>query len=283
MFERLVLYARLARFDRPIGWLLLLWPTLWALWVAGEGRPQPWNVLVFITGVIVMRGAGCVINDYADRDFDPQVARTKNRPLALGDVSSREALVVFALLSAVAFCLVLTLNRLTILLSLVGVFLAVTYPFLKRFTHLPQLYLGVAFSWGIPMAFAAERGEVPMLAWIILLANLLWTVAYDTMYAMSDRPDDVRIGVKSTAILFGRFDLVAVGTLQCAAIATLAIIGGKLGLNGYYYVGLAVAALIACYQLYLCRSRDRDKCLQAFLNNTWLGGVIFTGLVLAYL
>lgn len=283
MFERLVLYARLARFDRPIGWLLLLWPTLWSLWIAGEGRPQPWNVLVFITGVIVMRGAGCVINDYADRDFDPHVARTQNRPLALGEVSPREALVVFLLLSAVAFCLVLTLNQLTILLSLVGVFLAVTYPFLKRFTHLPQLYLGVAFSWGIPMAFAAEQGEVPMLAWVILLANLLWTVAYDTMYAMSDRPDDLRIGVKSTAILFGRFDLWIVGLLQCAAIATLVVIGRVLGLNGYYYVGLVVAALIACYQLFLCRSRDTDKCLQAFLNNTWLGGVIFTGLVLAYL
>jgi len=255
--DRLFLYVRLARLDRPIGWLLLMWPTLWAVWIAGGGQPQVQVVVVFVTGVIVMRAAGCVINDYFDRAFDPHVQRTRNRPLAMGDVSTREALILFAALMMVALGLLLTLNRQAIVLGFIGAAIAISYPLFKRFTHLPQLFLGIAFSWGIPMAFAAQTGRVPALAWWLLCANLLWTVAYDTMYAMADRPDDLKIGVKSTAILFGRYDLLANAVLQALALAVLGIIGWGLHLSGWYYLGLVGAAVTAGYQYRLCRGRDR--------------------------
>ena len=280
--DRLFLYVRLARLDRPIGWLLLMWPTLWAVWIAGGGQPQVQIVVVFVTGVIVMRAAGCVINDYFDRAFDPHVQRTRNRPLAMGDVSTREALILFAALMMVALGLLLTLNRQAIVLGFIGAAIAISYPLFKRFTHLPQLVLGIAFSWGIPMAFAAQTGRVPALAWWILCANLLWTVAYDTMYAMADRPDDLKIGVKSTAILFGRYDLLANAVLQALALAVLGIIGWGLHLSGWYYLGLVGAAVTAGYQYRLCRGRDRGKCLKACINNTWFGACVFAGLVVSF-
>lgn len=282
MPEKLKLYWRLARLDKPVGWLLLLWPTLWAVWIAADGRPPAAIVVVFVLGVIAMRAAGCVINDYLDRDFDPQVARTRDRPLASGAVSPKEALGVFALLMLSAFLLVLTLNRETILLSFAGAFIAVTYPLAKRFTNLPQVYLGVAFSWGIPMAFSAQNAALMPLAWWLLATNLLWTVAYDTMYAMADRPDDLKAGIKSTAILFGRFDLLINATLQVLALLSLALIGRYLDLGGVFYLGLLGAAFSGVYQLYLCKDRDRQRCFKAFLNNIWFGGFVFVGLVLAY-
>ena len=223
--ERLALYWALVRGDRPIGWLLLLWPTWWALWLAAEGRPPLWPWFVFSAGVWLTRSAGCVINDYADRWLDPQVERTKGRPLATGAVSGREALAVFAVLMLVAFALVLTLNRLTVLLSVVGVFLAASYPYLKRYTYLPQVYLGMAFGWGIPMAFAALTGSVPTLAWVLYVANIFWATAYDTWYAMVDREDDLRMGAKSTAILFGELDLLAIGVLYALMFGALALVG----------------------------------------------------------
>ena len=280
--DRLFLYVRLARLDRPIGWLLLMWPTLWAVWIAGGGQPQVQIVVVFVTGVIVMRAAGCVINDYFDRAFDPHVQRTRNRPLAMGDVSTREALILFAALMMVALGLLLTLNRQAIVLGFIGAAIAISYPLFKRFTHLPQLFLGIAFSWGIPMAFAAQTGRVPALAWWLLCANLLWTVAYDTMYAMADRPDDLKIGVKSTAILFGRYDLLANAVLQALALAVLGIIGWGLHLSGWYYLGLVGAAVTAGYQYRLCRGRDRGMCLKAFINNTRFGACVFACLVVSF-
>ena len=283
MRKRFAQYWRLARLDRPIGWLLLLWPTLWAVWIAAAGRPRPFIVVIFVAGVVVMRAAGCVINDYLDRGFDPHVARTRGRPLAAGTVSLREALVLFLVLLTIAFILVLMLNRLALWLAVAGAGIAVTYPLFKRFTHLAQLYLGIAFSWGIPIAFAAQTETVPVLAWWLLFANLLWTVAYDTMYAMADRPDDLKIGVKSTAILFGRFDLPLNAVLQALALAVLAAIGGHLELNAWFYLGLLGAGATAVYQGWLCRDRDRDLCLKAFLNNTWFGGSVFAGIVLAYM
>ena len=282
MPEKLKLYWRLARLDKPVGWLLLLWPTLWAVWIAADGRPPAAIVVVFVLGVIAMRAAGCVINDYLDRDFDPQVARTRDRPLASGAVSPKEALGVFAVLMLTAFLLVLTLNSQTILLSFAGAFIAVTYPLAKRFTNLPQVYLGVAFSWGIPMAFSAQNAALMPLAWWLLATNLLWTVAYDTMYAMADRPDDLKAGIKSTAILFGRFDLLINAALQVLALLSLALIGRHLDLGGVFYLGLLGAACTGVYQLVLCKDRDRQRCFKAFLNNIWFGGFVFAGLVLAY-
>jgi len=280
---RLKDYALLMRLHRPIGILLLLWPTLWALWIAGEGNPG-WHVLlVFVPGVVLMRSAGCVINDYADRNFDPHVARTRDRPVAAGRVSPREALALFAALCLVAFALVLTLNRLTILLSFAGAFLAATYPFLKRFTHLPQFYLGAAFGWGIPMAFAAQTGGVPPLAWVLFAANVFWAVAYDTAYAMVDREDDLKVGVKSTAILFGRHDRTLIFLFHIVTIALLAVVGTLAHLGLGYYAGLAVATGLAVYQQYLVRKRDRDGCFRAFLNNNWLGAAVFAGLLWHYL
>ncbi|KAA3625191.1 MAG: 4-hydroxybenzoate octaprenyltransferase [Proteobacteria bacterium] len=276
-------YIRLMRLDRPIGWLLLMWPTLWALWIAGGGRPEPRIVVIFVAGVIVMRAAGCIVNDYADRDFDPHVERTRDRPLASRAVSAREAWGLFAALGFVALALVLQLNRLTILLSLAALFIAVTYPFMKRVTHFPQVHLGVAFSWGIPMAFSALTGEVPAAAWLLLAANLFWTVAYDTMYAMSDRPDDLRVGIKSTAVLFGRHDLFWVGVCYAASFVILLYTGSRVGLGGYFRLSIGVAAPIAALLLFQCRERDRGACFRAFVSNSWIGGVVFAGIVLDYL
>src|SRR3990172_2778846 len=253
--ERLKDYARLMRLHRPIGILLLLWPTLWALWIAGQGRPDLHVLAVFVLGVVLMRSAGCVINDYADRDIDPHVERTRDRPIAAGRVSPREALVLFAVLCLMAFALVLTLNRLTVLFSFAGAFLAATYPFLKRYTHLPQFYLGAAFGWGIPMAFAAQTGGVPPLAWVLFAANVFWAVAYDTAYAMVDREDDLKVGVKSTAILFGRYDRAMILVFHMVTIALLAAAGVVAGLGLLYYFGLAAAALHAGYQQWLIRDR----------------------------
>jgi 4-hydroxybenzoate polyprenyltransferase len=281
--ERLHQYYLLMRMDRPIGTLLLAWPTLWALWIAGQGQPRAPVVLVFCVGVFLMRSAGCVVNDYADRDFDPHVERTRERPIAAGRVRPREALALFAVLCLVAFALVLTMNRLTVLLSFAGAFLAASYPFLKRFTHLPQFYLGAAFGWGVPMAFAAQAGSVPAVAWVLFAANVFWAVAYDTMYAMVDREDDLKVGVKSTAILFGRHDRLMVGLMQALTLGLLLVAGLMQGLSAYYFAALAVAAGFAVYQHYLIRSREPAKCFRAFLNNSWFGASVFIGLVLHYL
>ncbi len=281
--ERLTQYARLMRLDKPIGIYLLLWPTLWALWIAGEGKPDLLVLGVFVAGVVLMRSAGCVINDYADRKIDPHVARTCKRPIASGKVTAREALTLFGVLCAVAFALVLLMNRLTIYLSFGGVVLAAIYPFMKRYTHLPQVVLGAAFGWAVPMAFAAQTGEVPRVAWLLFVATVLWTTAYDTMYGMVDREDDVKIGVKSTAILFGDADRVVIGVLQLLALGALALAGQAASLGGYFYFGLALAAGLALYQQYLIREREPEACFRAFLNNHWFGAAVFSGIVLAYL
>jgi 4-hydroxybenzoate polyprenyltransferase len=283
MFDKLGLYLRLTRMDRPIGWLLLLWPTLWGVWIAGEGSPRPVVVAIFIAGVIVMRAAGCIVNDYLDRDLDRHVARTRNRPFATGEISGREGAILFAVLITIALGLVLTLNRLTLLLAIVGVVLTLTYPLFKRFTHLPQLYLGIVFSWGIPMAFAAQQDTLPMIAWTLLFANLLWTVAYDTMYAMSDRSDDQQVGIKSTAILIGRHDLIFNAAFQAAALIVMLFVGLTLEFGVWFYAGLLAAGGAAIYQNRLCKDRDRHLCFKAFLNNTWFGAAIFAGIVMAYL
>ncbi len=275
-------YAMLMRWHRPIGALLLLWPTLWALWIAGAGRPSPLVVIVFVVGVFVMRSAGCVINDFADRKFDPHVARTRGRPIASGRVTPREAVVLFVVLCVAGFALVLLMNALTILLAFVGAFLAVSYPLTKRYTQLPQFYLGLAFGWGIPMAFAAQTGTVPAAAWVLLGANIFWSVAYDTEYAMVDRDDDVKIGVKSTAILFGRWDRALVGACHALTISFLAWDGALTGRGLLYYAGLTVAAVIAVYQQMLIRTRDCDLCFRAFMNNNYFGAAVYVGLLLDY-
>ena len=276
-------YALLMRFDRPIGIYLLLWPALWALWIAGQGQPSLKNTFIFIMGVILMRAAGCVINDFADRNIDPFVKRTEHRPLATGAVSSKEAIVLFICLGLLAFVLVLFTNWLTFGLSFAALFLAVIYPFTKRHTYMPQAFLGLAFGWAVPMAFAAETGSVPLVAWLILTATVLWATAYDTMYAMVDREDDIRIGVKSTAILFGDADVVIIGAIQVLFFITLLIVGNKLQLGMYYYAGVLVAAGFAVYQQYLIREREPGHCFKAFLNNNWVGAAIFAGIVLHYM
>ena len=275
-------YWLLGRFDKPIGIFILLWPALWALWVAGEGKPSLWILVVFCLGVVLMRAAGCVINDYADRDFDPHVERTKQRPIAAGRVTPKEAIIVFVCLCLLAFALVLTLNSFTILLSFGGAFLAASYPFMKRYTQLPQAYLGIAFGWAVPMAFAAQINSIPPVAWVMYLAVLLWALVYDTMYAMVDKEDDLKIGVKSTAILFGDYDRHIMGLLQLVILGLLVTIGQWQGLGGFYYLGLAVAAGFSIYQQVLIRERDKAKCFQAFLNNNWFGLSVYLGLVLAY-
>jgi 4-hydroxybenzoate polyprenyltransferase len=275
-------YALLMRMNRPIGTYLLLWPTVWALWIAGEGNPATGVTWVFVLGVVLMRSAGCVINDYADRDFDPHVARTRDRPIAAGKVQPREALLLFVALCLAAFTLVLTMNWLTIGLSVVGALLAAIYPFMKRHTYLPQVFLGLAFGWAIPMAFAAQTGEVPIVAWLLLTATVLWATAYDSMYAMVDIEDDLKIGVKSTAILFGDADKLIIGSLQVMFLITMWIVGNKLQLGGFYFLGLLAAAGLGAYQQYLIRERDPAGCFKAFLNNHWFGAVIFAGLVLHF-
>lgn len=282
MNQRLLQYAHLMRLHKPIGILLLLWPALWALWIAGEGRPDPLVVFVFVAGVVLMRSAGCVINDYADRNFDPHVARTRDRPIATGKVSPKEALILFAVLCLLAFGLVLLMNRLTVLLSLAGAFLAVTYPFMKRYTHLPQVYLGAAFGWAVPMAFAAQTGELPREAWLLFVANVLWATVYDTMYGMVDREDDLKIGVKSTAILFGEADRAIIAIIQVLLLVALAMAGQAAELGGYYYFGLLLAASLAVYQQYLIREREPQACFKAFLNNNWFGAAVFGGILLHY-
>ena len=277
---RLRNYWKLVRGDRPIGVLLLLWPTWWALWLASGGVPPWWTLFVFTAGVWLTRSAGCVINDYADRWLDPQVERTRDRPLATGAVSGREALAVFAVLMLGAFALVLTMNRLTVWLSVVGLFLAASYPYLKRYTYLPQVYLGLAFGWGIPMAFAAVQGEVPTVAWVLYGANILWATAYDTWYAMVDREDDLRAGSKSTAILFGDLDLVAQGVLYALMFIALFLVGRQAGLSTYYWVGLGVAAALVVQEFVMARHRDRQACFRAFLHNNWVGAAVFAGLAL---
>ena len=281
--SRFSLYLQLMRFDRPIGTLLLLWPTLWGLWIAAEGFPDPLLLVIFSLGVFLMRSAGCVINDYADRNIDLHVERTSERPLASGKVSEKEALGLFFVLVAIAFILVLFLNRFTILLSVVGVFLAASYPFMKRFTHLPQAYLGMAFGWAIPMAFAAQTGELDPRLWWIFIATVLWAISYDTMYAMVDREDDLKIGVKSTAILFGRYDRVIIGVIQIAMLAVLVLVGILFAMGTLYFAGVAAAAALSVYHQYLIRERERGQCFKAFLNNNWLGVAVFAGIVADYL
>ena len=280
--DRVVQYALLMRMHQPIGTLLLLWPTLWALWIAGAGDPDPAVVLVFVAGTFVMRSAGCVINDFADRRIDPHVRRTMNRPIASGKVSPREALGLFAALSLVAFGLVLTLNGLAVAYAFAGAALAASYPFMKRWTHLPQVHLGVAFGWGIPMAFAALTGEVPLLAWLLLTGVVAWAVAYDTMYAMVDRDDDLYVGVKSTAVLFGDADRIFVGVSQIAVLAVLVLAGRQAGLGVAYGVGVALGAGMFLYQQHLIREREPAACFRAFLNNNWVGAVVFAGIVADY-
>lgn len=281
--DRLRDYAALARLDRPIGALLLLWPTLWGLWLAGSGQPSPQLVLIFIAGTFLMRGAGCAINDYADRDFDAHVKRTDSRPLAAGRVSTREAIGVFVVLALAAFALVLLTNGLTIVLSFAGLAVAAIYPFMKRITDLPQAWLGICFSWGIPMAFAAQTGQVPALAWLLVLANICWVLAYDTVYAMVDRDDDIAIGVRSTAILLGRFDVAAVLISQCLALILLYFVWRASAMNNWFWAGLLAAAIFAVYQFMLYRSRDREQCFRAFLHNNWFGVAIFAGIVMGLL
>jgi 4-hydroxybenzoate polyprenyltransferase len=275
-------YVRLMRLDRPVGIWLLLWPTLWAVWIASRGKPKPQIFIIFVIGTVLMRSAGCAINDYAYRSFDPHVARTRNRPLAAGRISTLEALVLFTILALAALVLALQLNRLTLLLAVAGAFLAISYPFIKRFLSVPQMYLGVTFGWGIPMAFAAQIENVPRIAWLLLLANMLWVTVYDTIYAMVDRDDDIKIGVRSTAILFGDSDRHIIAVLQGMTLLSLHLVGRILRMGYWYEAGLGVAALFFIYQLWVIRSRDRDACFHAFLNNQYVGMSVFIGILLEY-
>ena len=273
---------RLMRFDRPIGILLLLWPTLWALMIAGNGSPSLKNVLIFCTGVVLMRAAGCIMNDIADRDFDPHVERTRCRPLAAGELTVKEALTAFFVMMLLAFGLVLMTNALTIKMAFIGAALAASYPFFKRWTHFPQVVLGLAFGWGIPMAFAAENGYVAPIAWLILLINVIWSVIYDTLYAMVDRDDDISLGLKSTAILFGKHDLLILRILKTLMIALLIVLGMKLQLAWPWFAGVAAAAGFFGWQQKLVLGREREACFKAFLNNNWVGVAILAGLIGAY-
>jgi len=281
--RRIDLYEKLLRLDKPIGTLLLLWPTLWALWVSASGRPS-WNIVwIFAIGTLLMRSAGVAVNDYADRNFDPHVARTRDRPLALGLVSPMEAWILAAVLALIAFLLILPLGRLVILLSLCALFLAVTYPFTKRFLALPQAYLGVAFGFGIPMAYAAQTRHLPAVAWWLLLANIFWTIAYDTEYAMVDRDDDRKIGIRTAALLFGRYDVAAVMLCHTAFVILMTGIGWFQKLAWPYFAGLLCAFGLALHQFTLIRSRDAESCFRAFRDNNWVGATVFAGIVLAYL
>lgn len=276
-------YSRLMRTDRPIGSLLLLWPTYWALWIAARGIPD-WHILIIFTiGVFSMRAAGCVINDFADRKFDGSVERTKNRPLPRGDVTEKEAKILFAVLVLVSFGLVLTLNTMTIWLSVAGLALAWVYPFVKRVSHLPQVVLGAAFGWSIPMAFAAVSESLPAVCWLLFAVNIIWSVIYDTQYAMVDRNDDLKIGVKSTAILFGRFDKIIIGILQLVMILMLLWTGMMANLSGIFYWSLLLAGALFVYQQRLMADRERDPCFQAFMNNNYVGFILFLGMLVSYL
>ena len=280
--KRLDAYERLVRLDKPIGSLLLLWPTLWALWIAATGSPPIAMLVIFVLGTLLMRSAGCAINDWADRDFDAHVERTKNRPVAVGEIRPWEALVVATLCAVLAFLLILPLNALTKWLSIPALLIAISYPFTKRFFSVPQAYLGIAFSFGIPMAYAALTDRVPAMAWILLLANFFWIIAYDTEYALADYPDDVRIGIHTSAIAFGRHTVSAVVVCYALALLILGWIGYRLGLGPLYFAGLLAAAAIAAYHYMLIRERDRDRCLRAFRHNTWFGFAVFAGIVADY-
>jgi 4-hydroxybenzoate polyprenyltransferase len=282
LLDRVKQYCLLARLHRPIGILILLWPTLWAIWLASDGKPDLLVLAVFGLGVVLMRSAGCIINDYADRGFDPHVERTKLRPIAAGEVSPKEALVLFVVLSLTAFSLVLLLNLYTILLSFIGAFLASSYPFMKRYTQLPQAYLGIAFGWAVPMAFAAQTNTIPPVAWILYTAVMLWALVYDTMYAMVDKDDDLKIGVKSTAILFGNYDRHIMAVLQVIILGLLIQAGLMKQLGWLYCLGLIVAAGFSVYQQKLIFNRDKKRCFQAFLNNNWFGLSVFMGIFLDY-
>ena len=276
---RLSLYAQLIRFEKPIGFYLVLWPTLWALAVAGQGSPDGWILFVFVAGCFLMRSAGCAINDFADRDFDRHVKRTRQRPLTSGKITSKEVLAVFTVLALVAFLLVLSLNRLTILLSLGGILLAVSYPFMKRLHYLPQVHLGAAFGWAIPMAFAAQTGAVPKEAWLLFVANIVWAVAYDTMYSMVDREDDLELGIKSTAILFGAYDRSMTAIFQVLFLLALVLVGMELEFNLFYYLGLGVAALLMVYEQFLIADQVPAHYFSAFLHNHWVGAAVFAGIM----
>jgi len=280
--ERAVQYALLTRLHKPIGTFLLLWPTLWALWIAAEGVPHFGVLTVFVLGVVLMRSAGCVINDYADREIDPRVNRTKDRPIASGKVSADEAMLLFMALCFTAFLLVLTMNTFTILLSLGGVLLAALYPFMKRHTHLPQVVLGMAFGWAVPMAFAALTNSVPKIAWLLFVVTVIWAVIYDTMYAMADRSDDLKIGVKSTAILFGDADRVIIGILQAMMLFALYLVGEQAQFDWPFNLSIGISAIFMVYHQYLIRFRQPAMCIRAFLNNNWIGAVLFAGVVLSY-
>jgi 4-hydroxybenzoate polyprenyltransferase len=282
--RRITEYARLMRLDRPVGTWLLLWPALWALWVAGAGRPEPRVLIIFVLGVFVMRAAGCVINDYADRDIDPHIRRTRDRPLAARRVSPQEALVLFGVLILIALCLVTRLDPLTIKLAVIGALLTVSYPFLKRFFPLPQLYLGISFGgWSVLMAFAAEAGVLPRVAWVLYIAAVMWAAIYDTIYAMVDREDDLKIGVKSSAILFADMDKFLIGTMQLMMLWALVLVGRNMHFGDWYYSGVLAAALFFLWQQWLIRKREPGGCLRAFLNNQYVGLVIFVGILLQYI
>jgi 4-hydroxybenzoate polyprenyltransferase len=278
--HKLPLYYRLMRLDRPIGILLLLWPTLWAVWIASSGQPHLLILFIFVAGTVLMRSAGCVINDYADRDIDKHVRRTRHRPVTSGQVTPREALWLAAALALTAFLLILPLNALTLLLSVPAVLLAGSYPFSKRFLAIPQAYLGIAFGFGIPMAFAAIQGRVPAIAWWLLLANIFWCIAYDTEYAMVDRDDDIHLGIYSSALFFGKYDVLAIMSCYAATLVILAYVGYLLHLGLFFHISLLIAACIAAYHYTLIRTRQRDNCFKAFLHNNWFGAIIFAGIAL---
>lgn len=280
--NKLELYFRLVRLDKPIGTLLLLWPTLCALWLASNGVPDWRLLIIFSLGTLLMRSAGCAINDYADQDFDKHVKRTAQRPITSGRISGKEALAIAAALALISFCLILPLNTLTKQLSVAAVIIAATYPYFKRFFAIPQAYLGIAFGFGIPMAFAAVQDKVPLVAWVLLMGNVLWAVAYDTEYAMVDRDDDLKIGIRTSAITFGRFDVAAVMACYALYLALLLLCGWQLGMGICYQAGLLVAAGIACYHYTLIRGRERDPCFYAFRHNNWLGAAVFAGVALDY-
>lgn len=281
--KNFLLYAQLMRLHRPIGILLLLWPTLWALWIASNGHPNSVILGIFILGTIIMRSAGCIINDIADRNFDAHVERTSERPLATKKISVKEAIILFIILCLLAFALVLLLNPFTIMLAFAGVGLAIIYPFLKRFTHLPQLALGFAFSWGIPMAFAAQTNTVPLIGWWLFITALLWPIIYDTMYALADKADDLKIGVKSTAILFGNYNKIILGILQIIFLISLFFIGQQLPTNIFFNFSLIITAALFIYQQYLIKNQEPQNCFKAFLNNNWVGLSIFSGIFFSYL
>jgi len=283
LMDRTRQYWLLARFDRPIGTLILLWPALWALWLASNGKPDLLVLSVICMGVVIMRAAGCVINDYADRNFDPHVERTRQRPIAAGKVQPKEALILFVVLCLCAFALVLLLNIYTILLSFVGAFLAASYPFMKRYTQLPQAYLGIAFGWAVPMSFSAQMNSIPAVAWLMFLAVVLWALVYDTMYAMVDKEDDLKIGIKSTAILFGDYDRHIMAILQVIILGLLVTIGQIQQLYWPYYLGILVAAGLSVYQQKLIFHREKALCFKAFLNSNWFGLTIFSGIATNYL